>query len=141
MTRHLRLIAASTLLVFAVSSLGCSGSSPVNNQQKQEDKIHALLTLYFNAGKALGHSPKDEAEFKKYVQENGGPFLERLKIQSVDELFTSSRDGKPFVIVFGKRQSGVVLYEAEGGNGSRLVGYDIGQVKELNAEQFTELGL
>jgi hypothetical protein len=134
------LIAAGTLLALVVSTLGCADSPSADNQQ-QGDKVRALLSLYFSAGRAMGHPPRNEEEFKKYVQEQGGPFLERLNIQSVDELFTSSRDGKPYVIVYGKRPSEVVLYEAEGVDGSRMVGYDIGQVRELSAEQFAELGL
>jgi hypothetical protein len=134
------LITVGTLLALVVTTLGCADSSPANDQQ-QGDKARALLSLYVSAGRTLGHSPKDEVEFKKYAQEKGGGFLERLNIGSVDDLFISSRDGKPFVIVYGKRPSDVVLYEAEGVNGSRMVGYDIGQVRELNAEQFAELGL
>jgi hypothetical protein len=126
-------------------SLGCAGSATSVNQQQEELKLRGLLNLYAYAGRELGHSPHNEEEFKKFVQEKGGDVVSRLKLASVDDLFVSSRDGKPYVVQYAPPKSQtageVVAYEAEGANGKRLVCYETGEVRELNSEEFAALGL
>lgn len=48
-----------------------------------------------------GHGPKNLVEFQRYLAEEGRPHVQALGIADLDGLFTSDRDGKPFVIVYG----------------------------------------
>jgi hypothetical protein len=82
-----------------------------------------------------GRPPKNDEEFRKYIEKTATPQeLDRLKAKSVDELFTSPRDGKPFKMVTYAKLPGltkgqpppappVVLYEEAGQGGKFAVAY------------------
>jgi hypothetical protein len=67
--------------------------------------------------------------------------LEKLRVDSIDELFVSERDGQPLVVVYGSPPAGsdVVVYEHTGVNGKRLVGHRIGMVEEADEATFKSL--
>jgi hypothetical protein len=97
--------------------------------------------LHASAGRTLGHAPKSEEEFKEFIKGIGAESLERMHVKSIDDLFISPRDGKPYVVIYGKSPTGVLVYESEGVDGLREVGFQTGQTKQLNNEQFNALGL
>jgi hypothetical protein len=118
---------------------GCGGAkSAARNQAFSHASL--LTQLYVRATSALGHPPKDEQELKEGIKKSNVS-LEALKVKNIDDLFTSDRDGKPLVVVYGQRPAGsdVVVYEQEGVDGKRLVGHSIGKVEEVDEAKFKEL--
>lgn len=138
---RLRSINTAVLLGFIASAVGCTGGS----SPPQASNLRGVMSLYTVAERELGHIPRSEEEFAKFVRDRGGKVLERFGANSVDELLTSPRDGKPYVVLFGpptsKEAQGIVAYESEGVDGKHEVGFDSGEIRELNAEQFAALGL
>lgn len=132
-------------MALLLACIGCADGGPAVDQQHEELKLRGLVNLHAHAVRHLGHAPRNEEEFKKFVRERGADVVERLKLAAVDDLFISSRDGKPYIVLYGpptnQAASDVVVYESEGANGERLVGYQTGAVRKLNDEQFTALGL
>jgi hypothetical protein len=76
-----------------------------------------------------GRGPKDETEFRSFIQEYNKDQLAAMGIDSrkLDELFTSDRDGKPFKIRYkvggGHGSKDAVIFEETGEGGVRLIGY------------------
>lgn len=88
--------------------------------------------------------PANEAEFKGVLKQAGDGILKRAGVDTVDKLLVSPRDSQPFVIPYGKDarpllDRGVVAYEKTGVAGRRLVGYDLGYVKDVDEEAFKRL--
>jgi hypothetical protein len=108
--------------------------------RKELSHVRLLTNLYAKASNALGRNPRDQEEFKRAIASSGVP-LENLRVQSIDELFVSDRDGQPLTVVYGppKGESDVVVYETQGVDGLRQVGHKIGMVEEVDATRFAEL--
>ena len=83
--------------------------------------------------------PATEEEFKKFIQVKGGEAL-TYKGLSVDELFISTRDGKPFVVRYRGDKSwplpDLVAYEQEGRDGIRHGATSIGGYTVMSDEEF-----
>jgi len=102
-------------------------------------------------GAHRGRPPKNLDEFRKFVEKQITPAeYERLKAKSVDELFTSPRDGKPFkMVVYTKLPAmtagqpppppPVVFHEEIGQEGSLAVAYLGGNTKTLDQAQLKSL--
>jgi hypothetical protein len=129
---------AILLAIFCMLT-GCE-SRPDDAVRKELSHIRLLTSLYVKASGHLGHSPKDEAEFKQAIADSDVK-LENLRVNSIDELFVSERDGKPLVVIYGNRlpTSGAIVYEKEGVNGKREVGFTIGRVDEVDEAKLNEL--
>lgn len=130
-------------LAVAVGSLlvGCNAASR-ELKKKETSHVRAITALYARAASTLGHNPANEQEFKSVVA-NANINLKAFGAESIDELFLSEHDGKPLVVLYGPAPKGVapgvVVYEQEGVNGVREVGFKIGQVEEADAERFAAL--
>jgi hypothetical protein len=96
--------------------------------------------LHVRVSNQMGHAPKDEADFKQAIASLNLP-LDSFGVESVDELFISNRDGKPLVVTYGtgSPKNDVIVYESEGVNGVREVGYTLGRVAEVDAADFAKL--
>lgn len=134
-------IQLAVLLAVALAS-GCGGSGTSPTREKEISHVGAITTLFFRATSALAKPPANEQEFKEAIaRDNVDPGV--LGVGSVDELFTSDRDGKPLIILYGPAPKGVaagiVVYEQEGLNGVRLVGSSNGQIQEADAATFAKL--
>lgn len=119
----------SLLALVAAALLGC------NEQPKPEptqSKLSWLGSMYGrHISQTTSGAPKSIEELRKFVvarttQEE----LARLGVANADELFVSSRDGKPFVLVTyaklpppGTGSPLVVLHEAVGENGQKAVAF------------------
>jgi len=119
--------------------VGCGGPK-ADAQKKQTSHVRVLTMMYNSVSAKLGRHPKDEQEFKDTLRKSDVS-LEALKVDSIDELFVSERDGQPLVVVYGPTTPGsdVVVYEQTGVNGMRLVGHEIGMVEEVDEQRFREL--
>ena len=121
---------------------GCGGSSESSTEDWQE--FRNLTILYCDVVKHTASPPVSEQAFKAHLQSVGGQAVAKaLEVANVEELFISKRDGKPIVLIYGQRPPGVRsdvgLYEQEGVNGKRLVGYTLGMVEEVDEAKFREL--
>jgi hypothetical protein len=124
------------LTVFMLAGCTTEGPSPASGT----DRVRLLTMVYNKVSRDLGRPPKDEQEFKEKVQ-SAELSPESLKVDSIDELFVSERDGQPLGIVYGTAPKGsdVVVYEQTGVDGKRLVGHRIGMVEEVDEAKFQEL--
>lgn len=123
------------------SACGC-GSKNAAVVKSETSHVRLLAMLHTKASSKLRRAPRDEQEFKQTLAAMSVA-VEPLKVASIDELFTSERDGEPLVVVYGRPPKGsdVVVYEQTGVNGKRLVGYKIGMVEEIDEPTFNDLGL
>ena len=88
-----------------------------------------------------GKPPTDEDEFIAFIQrklEERGDTLDR------DKLLTSPRDGKDFVVNYGKPTSNnpdrnVAVYEQEGYGGKKLVAFEAAWAKEVDEAELQSL--
>lgn len=130
------------LLLVSFFIAGCAGCREKNeNAIKQEtSRVRLLTALHALATSKLGHRPRDMQEFKQTIAKLSVT-TEKLRVDSIDELFVSERDGQPLVVTYGSTPlaSDVVVYEQIGLNGKRQVGHKIGMVEEVDEAQFKDL--
>jgi hypothetical protein len=132
------------LLVAIVAGCG----SPGTNQSSDPSSSHLrwLLALRTQAI-SQGQAPKNEEEFKRFINSLDAAALDRVKaasgISNIEELFISERDGQSYVIFYGEPPAGVaadvVAYEQKGVDGKRFIGYGLGVVGEVDEQRFNEL--
>lgn len=132
--------ATLTLALSALALIGCGSGGNSEVREKGFSHVRLLSSLHTRISSELGRYPKDEAEFKAALG-NANLTLDAMKVNSIDELFISKRDGQPLVVVYGQAPVGsdVVVYEQTGVNGLREVGHRIGQVEEVDQARFDEL--
>lgn len=97
-------------------------------------------------GQHQGKAPADEAEFRKFVEAQGTTDLANLGVSDPAKLWVSSRDGQPYVILYGPVSGPpgpagmpVVAYESKGSGGKRYVASSLGAVDEVTEARFREL--
>jgi hypothetical protein len=127
-----------SFLLVVTLLVGCTAENPTVTTGTSH--VRLLTMLYNKATRDLGHVPKDEQEFKDQVK-RAEISPESLKVNSIDELFISERDGQPLQVVYGTPPKGsdVVVYEQIGVDGKRMVGHRIGMVEEVDDAKFKEL--
>lgn len=131
---------ATALVLVGLILGGCSAKSDAGSSTP--DEFRKLVTLYSRM--TLGAPPPaNEAAFKEAIGSSLKTVADVLKVTDVDALFTSSRDGKPIVVVYAPRPAkmdpNVVAYEQDGVDGKRLVGFSLGTVEEVDEARFREL--
>lgn len=141
MTADNRVQSATALLLLLVVA-GCGGQTLAPSATEGR-RIGAIVTTHNMMERTTGRLPSNEQEFKKFIAENGSQSLERAGVTTVDELFTSDRDSQPVVVTYGKYPAGmnakIVVYEKEGADGKRFVGYNSGAVELVDDARFKEL--
>jgi hypothetical protein len=129
-------------LAFAVGTLLGCGGEPAG---ADVDSIKNVVELYAQyAATHKGQPPANEAELQKFVGEleaqarAAGEPAEGTGTR-FDKYFTSTRDGKRFVVKYGtpvsysKASTEVLAYEADGVSGKKLVAFNNGTVIERDA--------
>jgi hypothetical protein len=135
---------AGVVLLCLVPS-GCG--SHRQSQEREESNLKPLAVFYGQfTGQHRGQPPANEAEFKQFVGSLSPEQLAGFNVTDPESLFISSRDGKPYVIVYGppKGPAGlsgapVIAYEQEGVGGKRYVANAMGEVAEVDEARFKEL--
>ncbi|MBL9162158.1 MAG: hypothetical protein JNL18_05370 [Planctomycetaceae bacterium] len=132
----------NVLILLLATAAGCGGKPSVSGPQNAEE-FKSLTTLYYAIARN-GERPKDAADFKQRIQGPLAPMAEKLKVIDAEGLFTSKRDGKPLVIVYGAPPASagpqeVVIHEQDGVDGKRLVGFATGNVEEVDQARFDQL--
>lgn len=133
------------LALVALSSAGCSSQPPP--PPKVEIDLRQVAVLYGRfVGKHRGDSPKDEAEFRKFIEDSELAELKARGIDSVDSSLTSPRDGKPYIVMYGVKmhapdaQGGpVIAHEQEGQGGKRKAAFMTGRVADVDEAEFAKL--
>jgi hypothetical protein len=132
--------AAAAIMVTLLAASGCGASSEVRS--KEVSHVRAITALYQQAAVKLNRNPANKQEFKTGIaQSQIDPQV--FGVGSTDELFVSERDGKPLVIIYGTPPKGIarelIVYEQEGVEGVRRVGFKLGKVEDADAARFAEL--
>jgi hypothetical protein len=132
---------AAAVVVGLVLLSGCGGGGSPGAAKRETSHLRTLVSLYNYQANSTGRPPANEQEFKKFIEAKGAAALETLNISDPGELFVSERDGKPFVILYGKRPPGVdvVGYEQDGVDGKREVGLGLGNIVEVDEAKLREL--
>ena len=96
------------------------------------------MTVYGYACRDLGHPPE---KFEELL-----PVLQKAKVVNPREYFKSTRDGQPYIVIWGLDLTGRYLeakvpiaYERVGKDGVRLVISCNFHVEEVSSEQFAQL--
>ena len=122
---------AFLLWVAVVATTGCAGGSnspPSNEALLAIENVGKWFQLY--RADNTGKPPSDEEAFLTFVNrklsERGQETVDREK------LLTSPRDGEPYVVLYGKINSGnqesnLVAYEKTGAYGTKLIVTELGR--------------
>lgn len=135
------------MLAFAlVCSWGCQGQSA--SKSTEESNLKPLAVFY---GRYLaqnrGRPPQNEAEFKAFVAKLSPDELKMFNLTSADQMFVSSRDQQPHIVVYGTPtgpstgpgNAPIIAYEKTGVGGKRYVASSLGGVEEVDEARFKEL--
>lgn len=138
MDRVLRLAALFLTLGVVVDS-GCAKSAS-SSTKLQGSHVRVLTNLYSLATRTLGRVPRDADEFKQTIAKLDVN-LKKYKVNSIDELFISERDGQPLIVAYGPdgAKSDVVVYEQNGVDRKRMVGHRSGMLEEVDEAELKNL--
>lgn len=133
------------IAVLCTLALGCGTRTA--SQPQQQSRLKALAVLYGQyMGQHRGQPPANEAEFKKFIESQAKTLSNNFGINDPASVFVSERDGKPYVIVYGKPSgpaelagAPVIAYEQEGSGGKRFVACSLGAVEEVDSARFRQL--
>lgn len=118
---------------------GCGGGGPSQEEQQLASNMQGLAIAYGQCtSQNRGRPPQNEAQLRQFIKSLGPQWLEQYKAETVDDIFVSSRDGKPYVILFGKPGVHYIAYEQEGVDGKRFVADNLGTTEEMDEATFRE---
>lgn len=135
------------LMLLVIASVGCGGTQSAS-QETESSNLKPLAVFYGRyVAQHRGQPPANEAEFKKFLSSLPPEELQQFAVDSVESLLVSSRDGQPYVVVYGKPTGPplgpggmpIIAYEQTGVNGKRFVASSIGGIEEVDAARFQEL--
>lgn len=135
------------ILVVAVVA-GCTKSSPESTLASlNESNVQRLTNLYFAYQKSHDfNGPKDEQDFRQFVQGISADKLQRIGVDptSIDGVFVSERDAQPFKIRYRVKGSIMgtqepVVFESQGVDGKRMVGFLNMTQREVDAAEYDQL--
>lgn len=133
-----------------VLATGCGGSYQAEEAIKDLNATNAqrLANMYTQHQRVnRGKGPADEKQFRKYVASLSSDTLSRYGVGEgeVESLFTSDRDEQPLDIRYGvkghdRSDPEPVVFEVEGVNGKRMVGFTNYTSQEVESDsEYKEL--
>jgi hypothetical protein len=138
-------LAAASL---AAALTGCSGNNTAAQVAAMNTPNSQRLANMYSAFQNYkgGQGPKDEKEFKAFIKDFDPPKLQMMGIDpnSMDTLFTSERDSKPFKIRYkvggGKGSVSAVVFEQVGSEGKKQVAFTgNSKVEDLDDASYAQL--
>ncbi len=135
-------------LLFVATVTGCRQSSPESTLASlNESNVQRLTNLYFAYQKKHSfNGPKDEQDFRQFIQGISPDKLSRIGVDpaSIDTVFISDRDGQPLRVRYRVKGSMMgsqepVVFEAEGAEGMRMVGFLNMTQREVDAAEYDQL--
>lgn len=127
------------LSLVAVAFIAGCGKKTTDPPPDPKAGISTLGRLYGDFAAKNGHGPKNEAEFKEYLNSLNEKSREALGLGNVDAAFTSPRDSQPYTVKYGLQGSGGgdkkpewnnVVEEKTGKDGVRWAASENGTVTE-----------
>jgi hypothetical protein len=119
--------------------VGCTDETAKQIAAMNTSNIQRVSNLYAGYQNMVnGGGPKDEAEFKEFVKAYAPDKLQAMGIDpsNTESVFVSERDGKPFKIRYkvggGRGSVAPVVFEAEGKDGKKQVGFTGGKVEDVD---------
>jgi len=129
----------AVLTLFLFLSVGCGEKTESEDVVEQRSNMRTLCVAYGNYTKShRGRPPQSEKSFRAWIEKEGPDFLTNLGIDNLDDIFISTRDNEPYVIVYGKKKR-IVAYEAVGVDGKRFISDNLGVTTEVDEAEFNEL--
>ncbi len=129
----------TVLLTCAPCIAGCDGGGPTQEEQQLTSNMQGLANAYGQCtSQSRGRPPRNEAQLRKFIESQGPGWLEQYQAETVDDIFISSRDGKPYVVLYGKPRGKYIAYEQEGVNGTRFVADNLGISIEMDEATFRQ---
>jgi hypothetical protein len=148
---HLRSIFQTwrwAVLAVAICALaGCNRGPTKESLATGEKQILKIATLYQDFRSAhQGRNPKDAQELKDWAKTLKKEELTKRGVDNLDEVFISSRDNQPYVLVKpeaakpgqGGRPPMLWAYEQTGVDGKRMGVGAMGNAFEMDEEQFKQ---
>lgn len=135
-------------VLVVATGIGCSQSSPESTLASvNESNVQRLTNLYFAYQKKHDfNGPKDEQDFRQFVQGIGADKLQRIGVDpaSIESVFVSERDGQPFKVRYRVKGSIMgtqepVVFESQGTDGKRIVGFLNMTQREVDAAEYDQL--
>jgi hypothetical protein len=139
--------AAAAAAALAVTLTGCGRDRTAEAVAAMNtSNIQRLGNMYaaFQNYKG-GRGPKTETEFREFIRDFDPSKLKMMSIDpgNLDGLFTSERDGKPFKVRYnvggGRGSVDAVVFEQDGANGTRQVGFTNTTVEDADSNRYQEL--
>ena len=141
-------IMKTVLVLTGLIATGCP-TPGTDSEEREQSNLKPLAILYGRfTGQHRGQPPANEEEFKEFIKSLSSQELEQLpgNPTDADSLFISSRDNKPYKVIYGSPMgppgpagAPVIAYEQEGLDGTRFVASDLGAVEEVDDARFKEL--
>ena len=130
------------LAILAIAG-GCGRTAAPAATSPVEARLELIAELLAGHIVASGRRPAGAAEFLDYIDQHGRERMAALGIAGTDELLTSPRDGRKFVILYEGQQATIRgeiwAYEAEGRAGTRAVVDSLGRARFMPEEDFQRL--
>jgi hypothetical protein len=133
----------ATLLGALVGLAGCGDKIADQVGAMNKSNLQRVANIYEgHQNMKGGKGPKDEAELTKFIKEYDPAKLKMMGIDANDvpKLLTSERDGKPFKVRWGvgggRGAVAPVVFEQEGKDGKKQVGFTGGKVEEVEDSQY-----
>jgi hypothetical protein len=132
----------------SVGLLSASGCSDNQSAEREQSNLKPLAVFYGRyVGQHRGQTPPNEQEFRKFLEAMGKEHLLSMQVNSIDEVFVSSRDKKPYVVLYGLvsktgnelPSATVVAYEQEGKGGKRFIARLLGAIEEVDEAKFKQI--
>ncbi len=142
-TRVLGLVAT----VLAVGLAGCNRDRTAETVAAMNtSNVQRLANLYSaHQNYKSGRGPANDAEFREFIRTFDPNKLQMMGIDpnDLDKLFTSEVDSKPLKIRYnvggGRGSKDPVVFEQEGQNGKKRVGYTDSTVEEVDDSTYQQL--
>lgn len=148
----------------AVLSLALAGCAKRGKSVKAQERsnLAKLATLYYvYISRHQGKPPASEAEFKTFINSLSAEDMKKAGVNDVDSIFTSERDGQPYVVLYGADAARlpasrgakapdiatagtvsfpVIAYEQQGRDGKRFIARAVagGGVQEVDETEFKQ---
>lgn len=137
------------LLTVVVLLPGCGNSNDPKSmiRDANDSNVKRLATMYsFFHLKNNFKGPQNEEELRGFIEAQDPKRLSLADIDAskMDELFVSERDQQSFVIRYGvdtviRGPELPVVFEAEGVDGMRQVGFCNGSMREVDSDEYDSL--
>jgi hypothetical protein len=118
---------------------GCGNGPPPPNAQLNVEEVATWYQLY--RARNNRKPPPNEQAFVAFIKKT---MKDEQHIEMEDDFLVSPRDGKKFVVRYGKPMSenadrNIVVYEQDGYNGKKWIAVEMGYGREVDDAELQQL--